>query len=322
MHMILLLIIGGLVLLFVGGELLVRGASAIAQLAGLSPSVVGLTVVAAGTSMPELVVSVDAALAGSTELAVGNIVGSNIFNIGVILGVAALIAPLHIRGNTVRLEWPIMLLAACQLFLLARDGLVDRFEGGFFALALVVFVAYVVRIARLEVKPEEADELEASIRVFPAAKSAKRSWALSLAGVLAGCGLLAGGAHLFVVGAVQIASAAGVSETVIGLTIVAAGTSLPELAASATASFRGRHDIAVTNVIGSNIFNVLGIAGVTAMVHPLEVPGEVLGRDVFWLIGFSVVLFPLMRSGLRVTRIEGAALLAGFVAYSTVLLTG
>lgn len=320
MTLSILLIIGGLALLLIGGELLVRGAVAIAQLAGLTPSVVGLTVVAAGTSMPELVVSVDAALAGNAGLSFGNVIGSNIFNIAAIVGIAALMAPLRIQGNIVRFEWPIMLLASCQLYLLARDGVVDRLEGGFLGLGLVLFVAFAVKVARTAMDPDEAEQFAAAIEDSPVG-SGFGAWMPSILGVVAGCGVLAGGAHILVVGAVDLASAAGVSATVIGLTIVAVGTSLPELATSTVASFRGRDDIAIANVIGSNVFNMLGIVGVTAVIQPLSVPAELLSRDILWMIGFSVLLFPLMRSGLRVSRLEGMVLLAGYVAYLVVLLS-
>jgi len=316
-----LLIALGLVLLLAGGEALVRGASTIAQLAGVSPSVVGLTVVAAGTSMPELVVSLNAAIAGNADLAVANVVGSNIFNVGAILGVAALIAPLRIQGNSVRLEWPLMLFAACLLYLLARDGSIDRLEGGFLALGLVLFIAYTVKIARTDAAPTEVEQLEATVKK-PAEDSRTRPWSRSVLGVLLGCAFLVAGAHCLVVGAVDIASQLGLSTTVIGLTIVAAGTSLPELATSAVASYRGHDDIAVANVIGSNIFNVLGIAGITSLIQPIPVAGQLLSRDMLWMVGFSIILFPLMRTGLRISRLEGALLFAGFAVYMGVLLTG
>ncbi len=311
-------IIVGLALLGAGGELLLRGASSIATLARMSPVVIGLTVVAAGTSMPELVVSVQAAMAGSPDLSVGNVVGSNIFNIVAILGVAALITPLRIHGNTVRLEWPLMFLALCQLHLLARDGVIDRLEGGFFALALVLFVVYVVRIARREASPAETAEF-AALTATALGGSGARAWMTSLAALLAGVALLVLGSSSLVRGAVELARLAGLSETIIGLTIVAAGTSLPELAASAVASWRGRDDIAVANVIGSNLFNVLGILGVTALVRPLPVSDVIIERDGWWMLGFGLLLLPIIYSGNRVRRSEGLLLLAGFVVYLSVL---
>jgi len=313
------LIVLGLVLLVGGGELLVRGAVRIALLARVSPAVVGLTVVAAGTSSPELVVSLQSAAAGSPALAVGNVVGSNIFNIGAVLAVAALIRPLSIHGNTVRMEWPVMALAAFELHLLARDGVIDRLEGGFLATGLVAFVTYSVWIARRSALPAEREQFE-SAHHLEGEGSRGRAWGLGLGAAAAGFALLAVGSTVLVRGAVSLAAALGASETVIGLTIVAAGTSLPELATSAVASWRGHDDIAVGNIVGSNVFNVLGIVGVTALVHPLDVPAEIVARDDWWMLGFSALLFPLMRTGMRINRAEGAVLGAGFILYMLVLL--
>jgi len=309
----------GLALLVGGGELLVRGASGIALLCRVTPTVVGLTIVAAGTSMPELMVSVHAAIKEAPDLSMGNVVGSNIFNIGAVLGIAALIAPLRLHGNTVRLEWPVMFLAAFQLHMLARDGYLDRLEGGFLFVALVIFTAYIVYLARREAGPREVEEY-AEATPSPLGGQGMRAWVLSGLAVMAGIGLLMGGATSLVEGAVGIARAAGVSETIIGLTVVAAGTSLPELAASAVAAWRGHDDIALANVIGSNLFNVLCILGVTALLHPLAVSAEIIARDNWWMLGMSLLLFPLMRTGMRVTRAEGALLLAVFSTYLGLLL--
>ncbi len=313
-----LLTLGGLLLLVIGGDFLVRGASGIALLAKMTPLVVGLTIVAAGTSMPELVVSVRSAWVGSPGLAVGNIVGSNIFNVGMILGIAALVRPLKIHGSTLKREWPVMLLAALLLHLLARDGLIDRTEGLFFLCALVIFVAFLVWISKLE--PQQPGE-DGSDEVATASfgKTGAAALALNLGAVMIGVGLLSGGAHLLVQGAVGIASSLGVSETVIGLTVVAAGTSAPELITSLVAGYRGQDDLAVANVVGSNIFNVLAIGGGAALVLPLSVPEEVLVRDDLWMLALTLALFPLMRTGLRITRGEGALLLGAFVAYLVVL---
>lgn len=319
MFMSFVFIVVGLALLVGGGELLVRAASQLALLARVSPAVIGLTVVAAGTSMPELVVSVQSAWEGSPGLAVGNVVGSNIFNIALILGVAALIRPLRIRADSVRLEWPVMWLASLQLVLLARDGLVDRFEGLCLVSALVAFIAYTVWLARRNLAPIGSQPPDALARPTGSALRALLINGLVL-GI--GVGLLVLGADTLVKGAVEVATGLGISETVIGLTIVAAGTSAPELAASAVASFRGKDDIAVANVLGSNIFNVLGIAGTTSIVLPLPVPGEIVARDGWWMLGFSMLLLPLMRTGLRIRRAEGALLLVGFLGYVGVLLLG
>ena len=316
-----MLVVAGLALLVVGGEALVRGASGIALLAKLTPAVIGLTIVAAGTSMPELVVSVESALRNNPGIALGNIVGSNIFNIAAILGLAALVRPLRIQGNSVRLEWPVMMLAALQLHLLARDGGIDRFEGGCLLAALVAFTAYAVWVGRKAVTETEAAEFE-EVATASFGRTGGAAWMFNVLAVAVGVGLLAGGSTLLVRGAVGIAGALGISDTIIGLTIVAAGTSTPELVTSLVASWRGKDDIAVGNITGSNIFNVLGIGGVTALIHPLPVPQEILARDNWWMLGFSLLLFPLMKSGMKINRAEGVVLLAGFVTYLAILIRG
>lgn len=314
-----LLILLGLGLLVVGGEALVRGATGLALLARVTPAVVGLTIVAAGTSMPEMVVSVQAAIEESPGLAMGNVVGSNIFNIAAILGLTALVRPLRIQGNTVRLEWPVMMLASIQLLLLARDGSLDRLEGGAFLIAMVIFLAYAVWIGRQNATSAEKAEFE-ELTTASFGRTGAAAAVLNTLAVLVGVGLLAGGSTALVSGASSVASGLGVSDTVIGLTIVAAGTSTPELVTSVVAAWRGKDDIAVGNIVGSNIFNVLGIAGATGLIHPIPVPASILASDIWWMLGASLLLFPLMRSGMRISRAEGAVLLGGFIVYMVLLL--
>jgi len=316
----LLFIALGFALLVAGGEALVRGASGIALLARLTPTVVGLTIVSAGTSMPELVVSVRAALGGSPGLSLGNAVGSNIFNVGAILGLTALIRPLRILGNSVRMEWPVMMLAAFQLHLLIRDDVLDRFEGGFLLGALVAFVAYTVVVGAGAASEGENEAFGAQVATASFGRRGSMALVLNGGAVVAGAACLAGGAQALVFGASNLARDLGVTETVIGLTIVAAGTGTPELVTSMVAAFRGRDDIAVANVIGSNIFNVLGILGTTALLTPIEVPPEIVGRDSPWMIAVSLLLFPLMATGARISRREGSLLLLAFTAYITLLL--
>lgn len=309
----------GFVLLVLGAESLVRGANGLALLARVSPTVIGLTIVAAGTSMPEMVVSVDAAIEGSPGLSLGNVVGSNIFNLAAILGCVAIIRPLRIQGNTVRLEWPIMMLSSFLLHLLGRDGTIDRLEGSFLFAGIVAFMGYAVWVARSGATRLEREEFR-DLATASQRRGRSNAWLFNIAAVLLGGLLLSGGATVLVGGAVTLARALGVSPTVIGLTVVAAGTSLPELATSVTAALRGQDDIAVANVIGSNIFNVLGIVGTTALILPLHVPDEIITRDDWWMLGVSFLLFPLMRSGMRISRLEGTVLLACFVGYLFVLL--
>ncbi len=315
----LLFVLAGLTVLVFGGEALVRGASGIALLAKITPSVVGLTIVAAGTSMPEMVVSVQAAVGGNPGLSMGNVVGSNTFNIGAILGLTALILPLAIEGNSVRLEWPVMMLGSFQLYLLARDGVIDRIEGGFLVAALVAFFAYAVWVGRNNTAPADRTE-EDEVATASFGRTGGAAVMLNLAAIAVGIGLLAGGSTLLVAGAVSLAKGIGVSDTIVGLTIVAIGTSAPELVTSLVAAQRGKDDIAVTNIIGSCVFNILGIVGASALILPLSVPTEIISRDILWMLGFSLALLPLMWTGMKIVRIEGALLLAAFLAYMGILI--
>ena len=313
------LVLLGIGILAAGGEALVRGAVSLARLARVTPAVIGLTIVAMGTSLPELVVSLVATIQNRPDVAVGNVVGSNIFNIGVVIGVAAAIAPLAVHFQAVRLEWPFMLLASFLALLLARDGVVDRLEGGFLALALVLFTTYVVRLARTEVSAAEAEELRAEVDALTV-RARFRGALVDIGLVLGGIGLLVIGAEVLVRGAVRFAELLGASERVIGLTVVAAGTSMPELATSVVAALRRRHEIALANVIGSNIFNMLGILGPVAVVRPVAVAPQIVSSDMWWMIGFSVLLFPLMASRMKLARVEAIVLLAVYGAYMMLLL--
>ena len=314
-----LLVVSGLVLLAGGGEALVRGATAIAQLAGLPAAVIGLTIVAMGTSLPELVVSVMASLREQPDIAVANVVGSNIFNIAAALGVTALLLPLPVHGNAVKLEWPFMFLASCLCLVLSRDGLLDRAEGAFFVVSLVLFVAYTVRLARRDVQAVERAELEEAVDARTLPRRGRR-YAVAGGLVLLGVVLLVVGGRLLVDGAVALARLAGLTERVIGLTVVAAGTGAPELATSLVAAMRQRTDVAVANMIGSNIFNILGILGIAALVRPIAVSPAIVGSDMWWMLGTALLLYPLMRSGARLVRAEGGLLLAAYVVYVVLLL--
>jgi cation:H+ antiporter len=313
------LTLGGLVLLAGGGEALVRGATAIARRAGVTPAVIGLTIVAAGTSLPELVVSVIAALGGEPEIAVGNVVGSNIFNIVGVLGITALITTLPVHGSAVKYEWPFMFLVSCGVVLLARDGLLSRLEGGFMLMSFGFFTAFMVRLARREVANRERDQFatEAERRSLRLPEAA---FGLAIGAVVLGVLLLVLGGSALVSGAVELARLAGISERVIGLTVVAIGTSMPEVAASVVAATRGRTDVAIANLIGSNIFNILGILGTTALIRPTPVSAVMLNSDMVWMMASALALFPVMRTGMRISRLEGVLLLAMYVAYLVLLL--
>jgi cation:H+ antiporter len=314
-----ILVVLGLGILAFGGEILVRGSVAVARGAGLTPAVIGLTVVAAGTSLPELVVSLLAALNGQPDIAVGNVVGSNIFNIGLIVGLVAVVADVPIRGNVIKLEYPVMLLATVSFLLLAADGVFDGYEAAVFLLALVLFTGWSVHIAREDVAPVEVAQLEAEVK-WRVLHPRHQAMLLSVLAVLAGLGLLALGGRVLVDGAVKLAQLAGLSERVIGLTIVAAGTSAPEIAASLVAARRGHTDLAVGNLIGSNIFNLLGILGVSALIVPLRIAPGIVQQDGWWMLGITALLFPLMLVGRKLSRLDGLMLLTAYGLYLFLLL--
>ncbi len=305
----------GLVLLVLGGEFLVRGASRLATSFGISPLVVGLTVVAFGTSAPEMAVSVQSAWAGQVDIAMGNVVGSNIFNVLFILGVSSLIVPLVVDAQMIRQEVPIMIGASALLVALGWDGGISRIEG----IALFVLViAYTVTLVLQSRRATRATQQEYAEETHIAAASTliDRLW-VQLALVVLGLVVLVAGSRLLVTGAIAIATTLGVSELVIGLTIVAAGTSLPEVAASVIASIKGQRDIAVGNVVGSNIFNILGVLGLSATVAPTElaVAPQVLALDLPVMVAVAVACLPIFFSGHRISRWEGLVFLAYYVAY-------
>jgi len=315
------LIFVGLVLLVAGGEVLLRGAVALATLLRMTPAVIGLTVVAAGTSVPELAVSAIAASQGSTDISVGNVVGSNIFNITFILGLAALIRPLAISGNTIKLEYPVMALVTLMCVAVCEDGLISRLDAVLFLAVYVGFTAYLVSLVRQQMNEQEIQEFRSEVQELSVADDRRpRAW-VSLLFVAGGVALLGVGAHATVLGAVDLARILGLSERVIGLTIVAGGTGLPEVVTSLVSSYRGRDDVAIGNVIGSNLFNILGILGLSALALPLPIAPEIIASDCWWMLGSSLLLFPLMFTGLRINRWEGALLLGVYGVYLTLLLT-
>lgn len=301
----LLLLLAGLFILVVGAEILVRGSSSIAARLGMSDLLIGLTVVAFGTSAPELAVSIKAALADQGGIALGNVIGSNIFNASLILGLTALICPLAVSLQAVRRELPILLpvtvLFAAMVYF---QGGLNRFSGLVLLLGLGVYLWTSFRRGAVA-EEEEAAVVESHGQIHPA---------LSIGFVLAGLAMLVFGARIFVNEAVEIATLWGVSESVIGLTIVAAGTSLPELATSVVAAIRGRADMAVGNILGSNLFNLLAIAGLSSVVRPLVAPG-LSGVDLGVMIVTSAILLPFFRTGFRLSRWEGLVLLLGFSGY-------
>ena len=306
----------GIVALVAGAGLLVRGASRLALALGISPLVVGLTVVAFGTSAPELAVSVGAAMRGSTDIAVGNVVGSNIFNVLFILGLSALIAPLVVNAQVVRQEVPIMIGASLALAAAAWNGVVGYVDGAVFLAALAGYTWFLVVQARRQTR-ETRDAFAGAVE----ASGGRGGVALQLALVAGGLVLLVIGSRWLVGSAVHFAKAAGVSETVVGLTIVAAGTSLPEVAASIAATLRGERDIAAGNVIGSCTFNILGCLGLSALVAPAGLPvvPSILTFDLWVMVATAIACVPVFATGYRVARWEGVVFVAYYIAYAAYL---
>ena len=311
--MSILFVVAGLSLLLLGGEFLVRGSVALARLLGLSPLLVGMAVVGFGTSSPELVTSLTAALSGKPDLAVGNVVGSNIANVLLILGIGAVIRPMVCATRTVMREGLFMLACAAALVAIAHTGEVDRVTGASMVAGLVAFLAYSYWTERFRHAPSaELHRMEAEA-VADTTKSGGIAAALTLLGMVA----IIGGAELTVTGAVDIARAIGVDEAVIGLTLVAIGTSLPEVGTSIVAAVRGQAELAIGNVLGSNIFNTLGIVGTTALVQPLSVNPRFLSVDMWVMLGASAVVLPLLLTGRRLSRGEGLLFLAAYGGYTT-----
>jgi cation:H+ antiporter len=319
--MTILTFIAGLVALVAGAELLVRGASKLALSFGISPLVVGLTIVAFGTSAPEVAVSVGAVLDGKTDIAVGNVVGSNIFNVLFILGLAALITPLVVNVQLIRQEVPIMIGASVLLLVLALDGRVGMAEGAFLLALLLAYTVFLVRQSRAETQAARdgyADEFK------PAAPGGWDSrLPVQLLLIAIGLGLLVLGSEWLVTAAAAFAKTLGVSDLIIGLTIVAAGTSMPEVATSVTAAFKGERDIAVGNVVGSSTFNILGCVGLSALVSGnagLAIPPSVLNFDIWVMLATALACLPVFLTGREIARWEGAVFLVYYAAYVAYLI--
>jgi cation:H+ antiporter len=313
----------GLLFLLVGAEVLVRGASKLASSWGISPLIIGLTVVAFGTSSPELAVSLKAVASGQAGLAVGNVVGSNIFNVLFILGISAIIAPLVVSKQLIRLDVPLMIVASVLVLVFAQDGMLSRVEGGILFASLLLYIVFLVVQGR---KERKADAKEASLNADTPSPSEspkpESHWAINVGMVLIGLLLLVQGSNWLVEGAVFIAQAFGVSEVVIGLTIVAAGTSLPEVVTSVMASIKGERDIAVGNVVGSNLFNLLGVLGLSSLLAPGGIPltESFIGFDLPVMAVVAFACLPIFFSGGVISRWEGLVLFGYYVVYTVYLI--
>ncbi|WP_028317146.1 calcium/sodium antiporter [Desulfobulbus elongatus] len=316
------LFLAGLVLLGIGAEMVVRGASRLAASLGVSPLVLGLTVVAIGTSMPELVVGITASWQGSGVLAVGNIAGTNLFNILFILGLSALLQPLPLHLRVLKLDLPIMIVAATLMTVMAWDGVLTRLEGGLLLSIAIPYTVAVILMSRAEMQSVQA-EFSDLYGATPELRRAVVQTRVKYAGILAaGMGLTVLGADWLVDGAIDIARSLGISEALIGLTIVAIGTSAPELATTVVATLKGDRDVAVGNLLGSSIYNILVILGLTCLVSPdgLPVERQLLLVDIPLMAGVAFLCLPVFATGKRVSRGEGGAFVAVYAAYMSWLL--
>ena len=309
----------GLTLLIVGADVVVKGASRIAAGAGISPLAIGLTVVAFGTSSPELAVSIKSAYAGQAEIALGNIIGSNIFNVLLIMGVSALITPLAVSRKLIRIDVPLMILASVLVLVFALDGKIDRQDGGIFVVMLLVYLLFLFLEGSREgiiARENRAGD--------PSPENPRRPGFLIYNSimVLAGLGMLVLGSDWLVTSSISVARLLGVSELIIGLTIIAAGTSLPEVVTSIIASMRGERDIAVGNIIGSNLFNILGVLGISSLISPsgIEVNDSIIVFDLPVMIAVAITCLPIFFTGGEISRWEGGLLFGYYIIYTVYLL--
>ncbi|MDR1424141.1 MAG: calcium/sodium antiporter [Azoarcus sp.] len=302
----------GLAALIAGAELLVRGASKLAISAGISPLLIGLTIVAFGASAPTLAVSVGAALCDAPGIALGNVIGGNIFNVLLILGLSALIVPLAVQNQIIRQKIPIMIGASLLLLAFALDGYIDRFEGLVLFATLIAYTLFLVRQSSVATQAEQAE----LIGDIPETTWARGKY-IQIAMMAGGFALLALGAYWLVDAAVEVARSLGVSDLTIGLTVVAAGTSLPGLATSLVAALRGERDIAVGNIIGSNIFNICAVLGITGIVAPNGIPVSEIARSIdLWIMAAAALAcLPVIINGREISHGEGGLLLAYYAAY-------
>jgi cation:H+ antiporter len=301
-------IIIGLIMLIFGGDILVQGASGLAKKFRLSPLVIGMTVVAFGTSAPELMVSVKAAYMGSPEIALGNVIGSNIANIALVLAITVLIFPLAIDRNSKLIDWPVMMFASVMFYVFALNKDISRIEGLVLFVLLILFTVFIIRNSLKKSKSYEPD-LEEHI---------PNIW-LSLGKNLLGLVLLYFGSEWLVKGAVEIAQGFGIEERIIGVTVIAFGTSVPELAASVMAAIKKETDISIGNLVGSNIFNIMCVIGVTAMIKPIEVSDKIINPDMYWMMAIALALGIILFFWKKINRWHGLILMASYVVYITIL---
>nr|WP_092992329.1 calcium/sodium antiporter [Thiohalomonas denitrificans] len=310
-----LAVLAGFALLVWGADRFVEGAAAIARNLGVTPMVIGLTVVGVGTSAPEILVSATAAWAGSPDMGVGNAIGSNITNVALVLGATAVITPLAVRSETLRREFPLLLVVMLIALGLLLDGHLGRLDGVLLVLGMGLVIYWIVNLALRQRAGGETDPLDAE---YSNELPPEMGTARAIFWLLLGITVLVGSSRLLVWGAVNIAQWFEVPDLIIGLTIIALGTSLPELAASIMSALKGEHDIAIGNVLGSNMFNLLAVLGMPGLIHPAVLQEDILTRDYPIMIGLSVALFAMaygFRKPGHISRTEGGILLAAYVGY-------
>ena len=307
------LIVAGLVILVFGGDYLVKGASGIALRFKVPPMLVGMTVVALGTSAPELVVTVQAALSGKPDIAIGNVVGSNIANVALILGITVIIFPIAIKKDSLKFDWVVMMIASLLFYVFALDGAISRLDGIIFLLGLIFFIGFSIFRVRRKNRKEGV----------PPVETQKKSQRLifSIVFILIGIAGLIFGARWFLEGAEAVARDFGVSDRVIAISLVAFGTSVPELAASVIAAFKKEQDISLGNIIGSNLFNILAILGITSMISPISVSPEIMDDDIYWMLATSFIILPLGIIRFRLSRWQGFILLGSYITFMYILLS-
>jgi cation:H+ antiporter len=298
-----LLFILGFILLIFGGELLVRGASSLALRFNISPLVIGLTVMAFGTSAPELMVSIMAAVQGHPDVAIGNVVGSNISNIAFVLSITVIFRIINVKAQSVLIDWPVMFLASVIFYVFCISNLkVERWEAGILFIGLIIYNIGIIRHERS--KKKEVNEPNESAPLL------RQIVELSI-----GCAALAGGANFLVDGAIVLANDFGISERVISITLVAIGTSLPELTTSIIAALKKETEMALGNIIGSNIYNILCIIGITGLITPIQINSKIIEYDIFWMLGFSLLIYPFMRIKWKLGPVIGIILLVLYITY-------
>jgi cation:H+ antiporter len=298
----------GLVVLIVGGDVLVQGAAGIAKKLKLSPLVIGMTVVAFGTSSPELMVSLKAAYMGSPEIALGNVVGSNIANIALVLGITVLILPMAVDRNSKNIDWPVMMASSLVFVFVALDGEISRFEGVTLFLSLVVFISLMIRNSRKKNKKAVVEEQGESPNIY-----------LSIGKNIVGLVMLYFGSKWLVSGAIDVANNFNIDKRVIGITVIAFGTSVPELATSVMAAIRKQTDISIGNLVGSNIFNILCVIGLTATVQPIAVDSKIINPDAYWMLAIAFALGLMMFFWEKINRFHGVLLVVSYLVYIGIL---